>query len=74
MSGPHYWNLTSSEREVRLGDTIDRLTQERDDARAVANWLFGLLHDVYRNGKPVSKGDIPEREWLSFDFEPEICP
>jgi hypothetical protein len=54
--------------------TMWRVLGERDDARRVANWLKALLWRVDREGYRVQVGDIPARDWLGFDFEPEECP
>jgi hypothetical protein len=62
------------ECEVRIElETRDR---ERDDARQVANWLHARLYDACTRGwRPAKDGsDLPKRDWLSFDHEPERCP
>jgi hypothetical protein len=55
---------------------LDRDLNQILDARAVANWLHARLYEVNRYAKHLAEdgSDVPQREWLSFDFEPEACP
>jgi hypothetical protein len=62
--------------EANTEQVLDKGLELVFDARAVANWLHARLYDVNRQGKHLAEdgSDMPKREWLSFDFEPEQCP